>query len=75
VSALAWPFLAGGVRGVLVSLWDVTDEPSRTFFASFYGHLKRLGDASLALREAQLDAVAADRGSQVWRSFALVGGG
>ncbi|HEX3555533.1 MAG TPA: CHAT domain-containing protein [Thermoanaerobaculia bacterium] len=72
VPVLAWPFLAGGVRSVLVSLWSVSDQDTQAFFAEFYRDLQRLGDASRALHEAQVNAAATNRDSEVWRSFELV---
>ena len=73
IAALAWPFLAGGVRSVLVSLWNVGDQPTRTFFADFYRHLHESGDPLSALRGAQLDAISGDPSSTVWKSFELFG--
>jgi CHAT domain-containing protein len=69
-------FLARGARGVLVSLWSVTDAPTAVLMQSFYE--KWLGEGmsrAEALRLAQREL--ATRGSfthpRYWAAFQLVG--
>jgi len=76
--SLARPFLAGGVPAVVASLWAVDDQATTQFFARFYWYLWEVGEASIALRKAQLDLLAEERGRSagqgVWAAFELIGG-
>ncbi len=79
VESLAHPFLAAGVPAVVASLWSVDDQPTADFFQRFYRHLAESSDAAGALRAAQLESLAPQRGAsidvRVWGAFELIGGG
>jgi CHAT domain-containing protein len=47
-------FVYAGAPSVVATLWDVTDEPTARLIPHFYRALPRTGEASRALREAQL---------------------
>ncbi len=78
IESLARPFLATGVPAVVASLWDVDDEPTAKLFSRFYGHLRETFDPAAALREAQLEALAAGTAAESdprsWGAFELIGG-
>jgi tetratricopeptide (TPR) repeat protein len=72
-------FLAKGVRSVLVSLWNVSDEATALLMRHFYTHWLRDADTpskAEALRRAQNDVRRDPRfaNPRYWAAFQLVGG-
>ncbi len=74
---LTQAFLAAGARGVVVSLWPVTDRSTAELMVGLYGGLSRGLAAPEALREAKL-ALAGRGGPYAhphhWASFIVVAG-
>jgi tetratricopeptide (TPR) repeat protein len=73
-----WALLAQGASRVLVSLWAVDDDATRTLFTSFYTNWNGTGgllSAADALRSAQevVRAVPRWRSPRYWSAFQLVG--
>jgi CHAT domain-containing protein len=77
VVSLARPFLAGGVPGVIASLWDVRDETSRRLLTRLHQLMSRGEDAAESLRQSQLsllnDEDPALRAPSQWAPFELIG--
>jgi len=77
VLSLGRPFLAGGVRSVVASLWPVTDQSALAFSSRFHQAFLASQDAAVALRTAQL-AMMTDpnpeiRSPAAWGAFVLLG--
>jgi CHAT domain-containing protein len=70
-----------GADQVVSALWPVDDRATTELMGRFYHHLFRrraIGDAAGALRQAQLDMLAAQRAvgqrqPQIWSAFAVTG--
>ncbi len=77
LSSLARPFLAGGVPGVVGSLWPVEDLGARDFLSRFHKNLRLQGDPAKALQKTQIDSIygralpSAQPAS--WAAFQLLG--
>lgn len=75
----AGSFLAAGARNVVATLWDVEDDPSRTFSVLFHRALRRTGSAVTATREAQLAMLHSSnvrvRDPRSWSGFQVHGVG
>jgi CHAT domain-containing protein len=73
---LARPFLAGGVPGVVASLWPIADDASAAFFEAFHAEYRKHADATEALRVAQLDSIARSNGrsdfTRDWAAFEII---
>jgi CHAT domain-containing protein len=65
--------LYAGTRAVLVTLWDVDDKSTADFMKCFYGHLTRIHDKALALREAINDVRRIYPHPYYWAPSVLVG--
>jgi CHAT domain-containing protein/tetratricopeptide (TPR) repeat protein len=77
VAGLVWPFFSRGVSMVIASTRDVEDRAAAALFSEFYRHLARGEPPVVALREAQLETLAASRKagqpSFDWAVFHLYG--
>jgi CHAT domain-containing protein/tetratricopeptide (TPR) repeat protein len=77
VAGLVWPFFSRGVPMVIASTRAVEDRATAAVFAAFYRHLARGEPPVAALREAQLEALAASRAAEHpsfdWAAFQLYG--
>lgn len=75
----AGSFLAAGARNVVATLWDIEDDPSRTFALLFHRSLRRCGSAVTATREAQLAMLRSSndrvRHPRAWSGFQVYGVG
>jgi tetratricopeptide (TPR) repeat protein len=71
---LARPFLSGGVRSVVGTLWDITDAASRGMMESFHRGLLQGCSPAAALRKAQLGHLHILPPS-AWAAFAVLGEG
>jgi CHAT domain-containing protein/tetratricopeptide (TPR) repeat protein len=75
----AGSFLAAGARSVVATLWDVEDDPSRTFALFFHRALRGCGSAVTATREAQLAMLRSSnaglRNPRAWSGFQVYGVG
>ena len=73
----AGSFIAAGARSVVATLWEIEDDPSRTFALFFHRALCKRGSAVTALREAQLamlrSANARLRDPRAWSAFQVYG--
>lgn len=78
VSALARPFLASGVPGVIGSQWPVDDAPTRRFFEEFHHHLAAGMGPSNALRATKIRFLESSepelKTPATWAAFVLTGG-
>jgi CHAT domain-containing protein len=70
---LARPFLSGGVRSVVGTLWDVDDAASRAVLVAFHRRLGSGGSPAAALRAAQVEALQSGWPPSAWAAFAIVG--
>jgi CHAT domain-containing protein len=62
-----------GAQAALLTLWDVQDQSTAEFMASFYGHLDRCTDKAAALRQASLEIRQTYPHPYYWAPFFLVG--
>jgi CHAT domain-containing protein len=75
VIGLSRSFLAAGVPDVVVSLWQVPDEPTRSLMVNFYQHLQTgKSNRAQALRQAMLAQIKQTPDPVDWAAFTLVGG-
>jgi len=59
---LRWAFMEAGAKSVVASLWEVPDDPTSKFMATFYDRLVLGGLKPVAaLKEAQLATLREDR--------------
>lgn len=72
---LTQAFLAAGARGVLATLWPVTDVSSSELMVSFYSGLSRGAGTADALRAAKLELLRGARWSHPhhWASYVMIG--
>ncbi len=54
VAALARGFFYARAPSLIMTLWDVADDPSKRLLPEFYRHWRRTGDKRAALRAAQV---------------------
>jgi CHAT domain-containing protein len=76
VMSLAYAFMAAGAPAVVASLWDVNDGDAATLLVRFHERLAAGRAAPDALREAQLEVIAAGgdaRSPSAWAAFQLFG--
>jgi CHAT domain-containing protein len=70
---LARPFLSGGVRAVVGSLWDVGDGASREILTTFHQNLLAGKSVASALRLAQLACLVKGCPPSAWAALAVIG--
>lgn len=78
VIGLPHAFFAAGARGVVVTLWRVTDRSAADFMADLYRELRSgrdPGQALLVVRRAQLASEGPQAHPSRWAAFVLVGAG
>ena len=77
VVSVARPFLAGGVPVVVASQWDVDDRATEQLTMLFHRELARSGDATRALRAAQLAMLRSGDATlalpESWGAFVAIG--
>jgi CHAT domain-containing protein len=66
--------LYAGARSLLLTLWDVHDKSTAEFMKSFYGHLRKRPDKSLALQASIEELRQRYPHPYYWAPFILVGG-
>ena len=70
-------FLEAGARGVVMSLWRVSDKVAATYMEDFYRKLRSgssPADAMLAIRQSRIQAGGTSAHPSQWAPFVLVGG-
>jgi CHAT domain-containing protein len=67
-------FLQAGARSVVACLWDIEDKATRRLVGTFYDKLRQGSPKWAALRDAQLEAMAAHPHPYYWAAFKLIGG-
>jgi CHAT domain-containing protein len=65
IASLARAFFYAGSPSVIVSVWDVADQPTSRLLPAFYRHWLKGADKATALREAQLSLIRSLRAGQV----------
>jgi CHAT domain-containing protein len=70
---LARPFLSGGVRSVVGTLWDVEDSLARAFLVSFHRELLEGESPASALRRVQLRYLELGEPLRNWAAFTVIG--
>lgn len=73
VIGLSRSFLAAGVSRVLVSLWEVPDEPTSTLMIEFYRQMNQTSNKAHALRQAMLTTMEQYPNPNAWAAFTLIG--
>ena len=66
-------FLFAGSPSLVVTQWDIADEPTMVLMDRFYAELQQGGSKARALRQAQLAARAKFPHPAYWASFVLIG--
>lgn len=66
-------FFAAGTETLVVSLWQVRDEPTTRLMKSFYARLAQKKGRSDALHEAMLESKKASPDPSHWAAFILLG--
>ena len=81
VLGLRWAFAVAGARALVMSLWKVPDEETRSLMTQFYRGLERSpGDVPAALRAAQIALIKqlretnGDTNPWLWAAFVVSGG-
>lgn len=70
---LARPFLSGGVRSVVGTLWDVDDIASRAIIIKFHHHIGAGYSPVASLRLAQLESIREGGLPSAWAAFEVLG--
>ena len=65
IAALARAFFYAGTSSIIVSLWDIADEPTNRLLPAFYREWLKGTDKARALRAAQLQLIADLRAGRV----------
>lgn len=73
VLGLSRAFIAAGANRVLVSLWQIPDQPTADLMVEFYRQRQTSADAVQALRQAKLQAIQNGRPITDWAAFTLIG--
>ncbi|BAY24046.1 TPR repeat-containing protein [Calothrix sp. NIES-2100] len=73
VIGLSRSLILAGVPSVLVSLWQVPDEPTQYLMVEFYRSLQTQPDKALALRQAMLKTKEKFPSPGDWAAFTLIG--
>lgn len=73
VLGLSRAFMAAGANRVLVSLWQIPDQPTADLMVEFYRQRQTSADAVQALRQAKLQAIQDGRPITDWAAFTLMG--
>ncbi|MDZ7959783.1 MAG: tetratricopeptide repeat protein [Aulosira sp. DedQUE10] len=73
VIGLSRSLISAGVPSVLVSLWQVPDEPTQYLMVEFYKSLQTQPDKALALRQAMLKTKDKFPSPGDWAAFTLIG--
>ncbi|MBD2213839.1 tetratricopeptide repeat protein [Nostoc linckia FACHB-104] len=73
VIGLSRSLISAGVPSVLVSLWQVPDEPTQYLMVEFYKSLQTQPDKALALRQAMLKTKEKFSSPRDWAAFTLIG--
>jgi len=73
VRGLAQAFLYAGSRGVLCSLWNVSDGATAELMSRIYSELSNGKPADAALQAAQLEMIRGGHRPAVWAPFVLIG--
>ncbi|MBD2354275.1 CHAT domain-containing protein [Tolypothrix sp. FACHB-123] len=73
VIGLSRSLISAGVPSVLVSLWQVPDEPTQYLMVEFYKNLETQPDKAVALRQAMLKTKEKFPSPGDWAAFTLIG--
>lgn len=75
IEGLVRSFIAAGTTSIIVSLWEVGDEPTRELMTAFYKNIKQGMDKAEALQKAQLSLSIKQRWQdpRYWAAFVLYG--
>jgi CHAT domain-containing protein/Tfp pilus assembly protein PilF len=73
VLGLSRSLLSAGVNSVVVSLWEVPDQPTSSLMVEFYRNLQSNPDKAKALRQAMLAQMKKTPTPNDWAAFILLG--
>ncbi|WP_088889887.1 CHAT domain-containing protein [Leptolyngbya ohadii] len=73
VIGLSRSLMQAGVPSVVVSLWEVPDEPTAQLMTQFYQNLEQTSDKAQALRQAMLTTMQQYPDPINWAAFTLIG--
>jgi CHAT domain-containing protein len=71
VQSLVQPFLAAGAGAVVANLWPVDDRASGELLVRFHQRLREGAGEAVALRDAQVEAIARNEKPSTWAGFNL----
>lgn len=77
IIGLPHAFLEAGARGVVMSLWRVSDQIAARYMEDFYRELRAgrsPAEAMLAVRQRRIESGGSDAHPSQWAPFVLVGG-
>lgn len=73
ILGLSRAFLFAGTPSLVVTQWDIADDPTMVLMDRFYAELQKGADKAQALRRAQLATRAKYPHPAYWASFVLIG--
>lgn len=73
IEGLVRSFIAAGTTSIVVSLWEVGDEPTKELMLAFYKNIKQGMDKAEALQKAQLSIKQRWQDPRYWAGFVLYG--
>jgi CHAT domain-containing protein len=73
ILGLSRAFLFAGTPSLVVTQWDIADDPTMVLMDRFYAELQKGADKAQALRRAQLATRARFAHPAYWASFVLIG--
>lgn len=73
VIGLSRSFIAAGVPSLVVSLWQVPDQPTADLMVEFYRQIQQNSNYAIALRQAILKTKATYPQPRDWAAFTLIG--
>ncbi|OLP20005.1 hypothetical protein BST81_02725 [Leptolyngbya sp. 'hensonii'] len=73
IIGLSRAFISAGVPTVIVSLWQVPDQPTAFLMTQFYETLQQNPDKAQAMRQAMLTTLKEYPDPKAWAAFTLIG--
>lgn len=73
ILGLSRGFLIAGVHSIVLSLWTVNDEATKSLMKDFYTALQRGQSVSASLQKAQKNFISKNSHPYFWASFGIIG--